>query len=191
MGIYYRISGKIVSVNESGIALENNGIAYALTVARPFDFTLEKDASLFVHEVITEEDHYLIGFSSLIEKDAFLSLLSVKGIGPKTALSALKATSPDALFSAIESNNTAYLKKLPGIGAKAAAQIILDLRGKLAPISDKKGDNEQYIEATAALKSLGFKSKDISDALGKIEKNGKTDEEIIRLALRQLGKGSK
>ena len=191
MGIYYRISGKIVSVNENGIAIENNGIAYALTVARPFDFTLEKEASLFIHEVIAEDDHYLIGFSSLIEKDAFLSLLSVKGIGPKTALGALKATSPDALFSAIESNNTAYLKKLPGIGAKAAAQIILDLRGKLSPISDKKGDSEEYIEAKAALKILGFKSKDILDALGKIEKDGKTDEEIIRLALRQLGKGSK
>ncbi len=191
MGIYYRISGKIVSVNESGIALENSGIAYEITVARPFDFPLEKEASLFIHEVIAEDDHYLIGFPSKIEKDAFLSLLSVKGIGPKTALSALKATSPDALFAAIESNNTAYLKKLPGIGAKAAAQIILDLRGKLAPTNEKKGDEKEYTEVKAALKSLGFKSKDIDDAISKMETKDKTDEEILRLALRQLGKGSK
>ncbi len=191
MGIYYRISGKIVSVNENGLAVENNGIAYEVMVARPFDFSLDKDTSLFIYEVIAEDDHYLIGFPSKIEKDAFLSLISVKGIGPKTALSALKATTPDALFAAISANNTAYLKKLPGIGPKAAAQIILDLRGKLAVESEKKSDDKEYPEVKAALKSLGFKSKDIEVALSKIEEKNITDEERIRLALRQLGKGSK
>jgi Holliday junction DNA helicase RuvA len=116
------------------------------------------------------------------------SLIDVKGIGPKTALNALKETTPDELFAAIKANNTTYLKKLPGIGPKAAAQIILDLKGQLAA-TDEKGNPKQYEEVEAALKNLGFKSRDIENVLATINEPDASNEEILRLALRKLSKG--
>lgn len=190
MGIFYQIKGKVIALSEDSLALDVNGIAFEILSSRPLDFSLNQEITLLIHEVISEDDHYLVGFSTKIEKDAFLSLISVKGIGPKTALNALKATTPDSLFKAIESNNTSYLKKLPGIGPKAAAQIILDLRGQLTSL-DKKGNAKQYDEVKAALKTLGFKSKDIDDVLSTINEPNATNEDILRLALRKLGKGSK
>jgi Holliday junction DNA helicase RuvA len=111
----------------------------------------------------------------------------VKGIGPKTALNALSATNADDLFKAIQANNTAYLKKLPGIGPKAAAQIILDLKGKLIE-SDAKGNPTQYDEVRQALKQMGFKVKEVDDALSSINEPGASNQEILRLALRALSK---
>jgi Holliday junction DNA helicase RuvA len=99
----------------------------------------------------------------------------------------LKATTPDELYKAIAANNTAYLKKLPGIGPKAAAQIILDLKGQLAQ-TDEKGNPTQFDEVRQALKQLGFKVKDIDDALSQINEPNLTNEDVLRLALRQLRK---
>lgn len=190
MSMICRIKGNVIGIDEESIAVDVHDIAYEILVSRPDDFSLNEEVTLFTHEVQTEDDHYLVGFSSKIEKESFLSLISVKGIGPKTALNALKATTPDALFKAIESNNTAYLKKLPGIGPKAAAQIILDLKGQLAN-TDAKSNPKQYDEVRAALKTLGFRVKDIDDALASINEPNASNEEILRLALRKLGKGSK
>ncbi len=190
MGIFYQLKGKVIACNEERIALDVHDVSYEILCARSLDFAIDSLVTLFIHEVITEDDHYLVGFASKIEKEAFLSLIAVKGIGPKTALNALKATTPDALFKAIESNNTAYLKKLPGIGPKAAAQIILDLRGHLAP-SGKNVNEKQYDEVRAALKTLGFKVKDVDDVLSTINEPNASNEDILRLALRKLGKGSK
>jgi Holliday junction DNA helicase RuvA len=100
----------------------------------------------------------------------------------------LKETTPDELFKAISANNTSYLKKLPGIGPKAAAQIILDLKGKLTE-TDEKGNPKQYDEVRQALISLGFKSKTVDDALSKINEPGLSNQEILKLALRSLRKG--
>lgn len=190
MGIYYQLKGKVIAANEERIGLDVHDVTYEILCSRPLDFPLNSEASFFIHEVITEDDHYLVGFATKIEKDAFLSLISVKGIGPKTALSALKATTPDGLFKAIESSNTAYLKKLPGIGPKAAAQIILDLKGRLSSNINNQ-NNKRYDEVRAGLKTLGFRTKDIDDVLSSINEPDLTNEDILRLALRKLGKGSK
>jgi Holliday junction DNA helicase RuvA len=186
----YSLKGKVISVGDHSVAIEVNNVGYEVLVAHLNDFSLGQEVQVFTYEAITEDDHYLVGFTSKLEKEAFSSLISVKGIGPKTAINALKATTPDALFKAIAANNTAYLKKLPGIGPKAASQIILDLKGQLAA-SDEKGNPKQYDEVRAALKTLGFKNKDIDDTLANINEPSASNEEILRLALRSLGKGKK
>jgi Holliday junction DNA helicase RuvA len=183
------LKGIISDIGENYIDINVHDVGYEVLVSRPLNFTMNNEVSLFTYEVYGEDDHYLVGFPTQVEKEAFTSLISVKGIGPKTALNALKATTPDNLYKAIASNNTAYLKKLPGIGPKAAAQIILDLKGQLAP-SDEKGNPKQYDEVRAALKSLGFKSKDIDNVLSTINEPEANNEEILRLALRHLSKGS-
>lgn len=186
--MYYSFTGKIVDVLNEQIAIDVNGIAFELFVSRPYEWTKGNQAIVYVHEVYNENDHYLVGFSSKIEKDAFLSLIQVKGIGPKTAISALAKTTPDELFKAISASNTAYLKKLPGIGPKAASQIILDLKGKLtsSSASSSKVDSSKYEDVRAALRTMGFKVKEIDDALASINEENATDEEILRMALRKI-----
>ncbi|MBR2505576.1 MAG: Holliday junction branch migration protein RuvA, partial [Bacilli bacterium] len=95
-------------------------------------------------------------------------------------------TNPDSIINAIASNNVAYLKKLPGIGSKAAAQIILDLKGELTP--GEKGNPKQYDEVYEALKELGFKGAAIDRVLSTINEPGATTEDIMRIALQKLRK---
>jgi len=188
--MYYALKGQIVDILKDSIALDVHDVTYLLLVSRPNEFKLGQETQVFAYEVFGENDHYLVGFSSKLEKQAFLSLIDVKGIGPKTALNALKETTPDELFAAIKANNTTYLKKLPGIGPKAAAQIILDLKGQLAT-TDEKGNPKQYEEVEAGLKNLGFKSRDIETVLATINEPDASNEEILRLALRKLSKGGR
>jgi Holliday junction DNA helicase RuvA len=185
----YGLKGKLVTTTKDTIVIDVHDVLYELLVSRPQEWTAGQDYSLFAYEVYGEDEHYLVGFSSSLERQAFLSLITVKGIGPKTALSALKATNPDDLFKAIAANNTAYLKKLPGIGPKAAAQIILDLKGQLAE-TDEKGNPAQFDEVRQALKQLGFKVKDIDEALASVNEPNLTNEEVLRIALRYLRKGT-
>ena len=141
----YSLLGKISEIKEKFVVIEVNGIGYEVFVSRISDFTLDKECKIYTHE-----------------KEAFSSLIEVKGIGPKTAISALSKTNPNDLFLAISSNDVGYLKKLPGIGPKAASQIILDLKGKLIDNAKEKAPNA-YSEVRGALTSLGFKSKDRFD----------------------------
>ena len=188
----YSLSGTIVDIFTDTVAIEVGQIGYEVFVSRISDFSVGAEAKLYTHEVLTQDDHYLVGFTTKIEKDAFLSLIMVKGIGPKTALGALSKTSPDELFAAIESSNTSYLKKLPGIGPKAAAQIILDLKGKLAMEEEgkkgkgQKANPELYDEVKAGLKALGFKTREIDDVLASINEPNIDQQTLLRLALRKL-----
>ena len=125
------------------------------------------------------------------EHDVFLQLISVKGVGPKTALTMLGVCPVKEMISAIENNDVAALKKLPGIGAKTAQQIVLDLRGKLVEEEqeDVQPQNSAQRDAVDALKALGYKQSEINS----IKKEWKSDEtksvdEYIRQALVLLAK---
>ena len=188
----YSLTGTIIDITDISIAIQVGNIAYECFVSRTSDFLFGEERTIYCYEVYGENEHFLCGFASKVEKTAFLLLTSVKGIGPKTALNALKETTPDALYRAIRANNTAYLKKLPGIGPKAASQIILDLKGHLAAEVGKKREKsnpEQYDEVREALRGLGFKAKSVDDALSAIDTPNLSNEEILRLALRRLRKG--
>ena len=133
----------------------------------------------------------MFGFLSMEEHDVFLQLISVKGVGPKTALTMLGVCPVKEMISAIENNDVAALKKLPGIGAKTAQQIVLDLRGKLVEEEqeDVQPQNSAQRDAVDALKALGYKQSEINS----IKKEWKSDEtksvdEYIRQALVLLAK---
>lgn len=183
--MYHSFFGTIIEITSDSIAVEVNGVAYSLLVSNPDKFPYGEPMRVYAYEVYGENDHYLVGFANKEEKESFLSLISVKGIGPKTALGALSATTPEELAKAISSGNTSYLKKLPGIGAKAASQIILDLKGRLTGISSKKED-KKYDEAKEALKTLGYKSKDIDAVLASINEPDLDTEGVIKLALKSM-----
>lgn len=187
----YSIKGKVVERNESSVAIDLGNIAYEVFVPRPAIFIVGQESLVYTYEVLTQDDHYLVGFDSKKEKDAFLLLVSVKGIGPKTALSALSKTTPDELFSAVENSNAAFLKRLPGIGPKAAQQIILDLKGRLVEKPLKKNAENRYPDVHGALKSLGFKTKEIEDAIDALPDGVDKTEVALKTALRFLSKERK
>ena len=184
----YSLTGKIVDITREKVAVDLGFIAYEVFVPRPGEFSLGEETKIFVYEVLTQDDHYLAGFKTKAEKDAFDCLTSVKGIGPKTALSALSGTTPDALFEAIAKSDAKFLKKLPGIGPKAASQIILDLQGKLVQEEPKGTPKDNYPTVRAALKSLGFKVKEIDSAVNSLPENGLNDQEALKSALKLLKK---
>ncbi len=183
--MYFSFTGKVIFTANDYIVINLNNIGYQIFVSRAKEYSLNEEVTIYLHNVVREDEQYLVGFRSLKEKDAFLTLISVKGIGPKTALGVLSATTSEELFNAIASNNIAFLKKLPNIGNKGAQQIILDLKGQLTSYITSVN---QYYEVKEALKNLGFKTKEVDDALSKISIRGATNEEILREALRKLKK---
>ena len=182
--MFYYFKGKIVLIESDYVVIDVNNVGYQVLVTRASDFILNEETTIYTYQVVREDEQYLVGFLSLEEKNVFTSLIKVKGLGPKTVIGALSATTPRDVIAAISSNNVAYLKKLPGIGAKAAAQVILDLKGELTP--GEKGNPDQYEEVYEALKSLGFKGAAIDRVLATINEPGASSEEVLRIALSKL-----
>ena len=128
----------------------------------------------------------LYGFLTFEEKDLFLKLISVTGIGPKSALPIMAASSVSDIKEAIASGNASYMQKFPGIGPKAAQQIILDLRGKIEfdTVTLVKDDLDDCVEALIA---LGYNRKEVNKIIGKIDAT-LPQNEIIKQALKLLSK---
>ena len=182
----YFLKGKVALKDGDTLIIDVNNVGYQTLVSHIDDYEIGQDVLIYTYNVVREDEQYLVGFSSLDEKAVFLSLIKVKGLGPRTAIGALSATSPQEVINAIASNNVAYLKKLPGIGAKAAAQIILDLKGQLT--GGSKGDPGVYDEVYEALKSMGFKGAAIDRVLATINEPDASPEDVLRLALNKLRK---
>lgn len=180
----YSLRGKVSYIDGDTVIVDVRDVGYQVLVSHIDDYVVGNEVFLYTHEVIREDDQYLVGFTSMDEKKVFLSLIKVKGLGPKSAITALSATTPDLLVNAISSNNVAYLKKLPGIGGKAAAQIILDLKGELA--GGEKGDPTLYEDVAEALKQMGFKGAAIDRVLSTINEPNAKEEDILRIALSKL-----
>ncbi len=179
------IKGRIAEISEGRIVIECGGLGFEALVSDTQAFGLGQEGVFYCYEIVSEDSHDLAAFPDREYRDAFYSLIKVKGIGPRTALGALGGTTPKALYDAIKSNNTSYLKKLPGIGAKAASQIILDLKGSLT-FGAEKGNPHQYEEVREGLKVLKFKVKDIDEVLASISMPGASNEDILREALKLL-----
>lgn len=141
-------------------------------------------AHVFVQTVLREDALHLYGFSRRVEKNLFLALLKVNGIGPKTALNILSATTLEHLFKMIEDGDVKALSKLPKVGKKTAEQMILSLKGKLTLVEDgqpvKKNENRQAI--VSALVNLGFRIHDVETVVENLDST--TDiQEGVRQAL--------
>ena len=181
----YFLRGKVAHIDEDTVIMDVRDVGYQVLVSHIEDYEIGEEVFIYTYEVVREDDQYLVGFRTLEEKAVFLALIIVKGLGPKSAIGALSATTPQQVINAIASNNVAYLKKLPGIGGKAAAQIILDLKGEL---TGSKGDPGVYEEVYDALKELGFKGAAIDRVLATINEPDAKPEDVLRIALSKLRK---
>ena len=176
------IKGIVVEIESAYIVVECNGIGYEIYTPNPYSFTLNKEYMVYVYEKFAEDEHTLYGFINKDEKELFLKLISVKGLGPKMALPMIALGSISGIEDAIERENILYLKKFPKIGDKVARQIILDLKGKLVNNETTKVVNN---ELTEALKSLGYKVADINKVLPNVD-NTKNIADQIKDALKLM-----
>lgn len=177
--MYAYIKGKISQLYPTHIVVENNGIGYEIQTPNSYRYQsqLEEEAQVFTQLIVREDAHLLYGFIDLEEKDMFLNLIKVTGIGPKSALAILAASTPNEVKIAIENENEAYLTKFPGIGKKTARQIILDLKGKLTITEESElfaqhdeSKNDVLEEAVLALEALGYSKREITKVKKSLEK---------------------
>lgn len=181
--MYSYIKGIIVEVMPNYIVIDNNNIGYRIFVPNPYYYKENEEYKIYIYEHIREDEHSLYGFKDIEERDLFLKLIDVKGLGPKMALPILASGSISGIVDAINRENILYLKKFPKIGDKVAKQIILDLKGKVSCSEEDivSDDNDDVI---LALVSLGYNKADINKVLPKIQSD--SVENMIKEALKLL-----
>ncbi len=199
--MYEYLRGVITEVTPYYIVVDVNGVGYQVYVANPFKYEEDEYAEqkVFVYQAVRDNDISLYGFKNSSEKQLFLKLLDVSGIGPKSALAILANDDNRGLINAINSDDDGYLTKFPGIGKKTAKQIILDLKGKLSDVDsdmltgqdnldlDLNASSPYLKESLEALRALGYTKTEVKRISKKLEKyDGKSTDDYLRQGLRLL-----
>ena len=181
------LRGTVLTSSNSSLILDVSGVGYRIVCPLPVLVSSAKDESieLFIHTHVREDQITLYGFKEEAELFLFEKLISVSGIGPKSALAMLSVHSPSSLADAIERSDGDALSHTPGVGKKTAEKIILELKGKLAHLIGKEV-NDATLEVRLALEALGYSSKEIHAALKDLSTEGKSTSTIIKEALHQL-----
>ena len=193
--MYEYFKGIISKITAKYIVLEVNSIGYILHVANPYAYSgrLHQEAKVYVHQVVREDAELLYGFATEEEKQLFLSLISVSGIGPVSALAIIAADDNAGLVQAIEQKNITYLTKFPKIGKKTAQQMVLDLEGKVVIAGDDlsakavvqaSNENQELEEAMEAMLALGYKAAELKKIKKFFEGTTDTAENYIKSALK-------
>ncbi|NQI97919.1 Holliday junction branch migration protein RuvA [Streptococcus suis] len=196
--MYDYIKGILTKITAKYIVVETQGVGYILQVANPYAYSgqVQQEVTVYTHQVIREDAHLLYGFATENEKSVFLSLISVSGIGPTTALAIIAVDDNDGLVRAIEQKNITYLTKFPKIGKKTAQQMILDLEGKFV-MSEEAGSVQQVAqssenialeEAMEAMEALGYRPAELKKIKKFFEGTNDTAENYIKSALKMLMK---
>ena len=174
--MYGYIKGTVTEVESNYIIIDNNGIGYIIFVPNPYAYQLNSEYTVYTYTQVREDEYSLYGFKEKEEKDLFMKLISVKGLGPRMALPMLATGSINGIMDAIDRENILYLKKFPKIGDKVAKQIILDLKGKLnATGVVTTSNNDELIEV---LKGLGYKTQDILKVVRQVNTNLSLEDQI-------------
>lgn len=195
------IKGKLEIKSKDYIVVDVDGIGYKIFMSETAINELEKgtEVKVFTYMRVREDDISLYGFLNNEELVTFELLISVGGVGAKSAITILSNITPSKFALAVITNDVNTLKKLPGIGAKTAARIILELKDKMkTEQSIEENKNEEIKEAIVldnkandaveALCVLGYTRKDVEKVLSNIDTNKLTVEEIIKQGLKYLGR---
>lgn len=189
------IKGEITEVTPTYAVVENNGIGYFVNISLYTYTELQNSRSslLYIYESIREDAHVLYGFIDKHERELFLLLISVSGVGPNSARMIQSSLSPSELENSIATSNVNSLKSVKGIGAKTAQRIIVDLKDKIKAPSDSlsiqiPANNEIFDEALAALVMLGFSQQASQKVLKKLLSTSQSlnVEDVIKKALKMM-----
>ena len=198
--MYAYISGKIADKAKNYVVIDNGGMGYKIFMSPSVIEKLPdvgKFQKIHTYYYVREDVISLYGFLTNEELRMFELLLSVSGIGAKSAIQILSSITPSSFALAVISNDVSKIVKIPGIGSKTAARIILELKDKLKTeqaiskneqVKEAIHESEKDTEAVVALQVLGYTRKEIEKALEKFETQNLTVEEIIKKALSILGK---
>ena len=192
--MYEYIKGRIEELSPAMAIIEANQVGYAVNISLNTYAALEgkADAKLYIHEAIREDAFTLYGFAEKAERDLFLLLISVSGVGANTARMILSSFSVPELEAIISGENVSQLKAVKGIGLKTAQRIIVDLKDKVgketSPLGAQIQTNNNREEALTALVLLGFNRSASAKVVDKIIAGDPTIslEKIIKDALKQL-----
>ena len=191
------IRGKLTRKMPDEIIIETGGLGYVCFISNNTYDHLPKpgeEVSLLTYFHVTENNQQLFAFSELTERELFMMLIGVSGIGPKTAIALLSAVSPDEFKRRLIASEVGMLTALPGIGPKTARRIIVELKDKFVKLSKDELPKEeldvspQVSDAYDALLALGFQMKDIKNAISKASNQSEklNAEELIKEALAEL-----
>ena len=198
------LTGRLALKAPSHLALDVQGVGYEVFIPLSTYYNLpnvQDSLTLSIHTHVREDAIQLFGFSTPQEKDAFVLLLSVSGIGPKSALGILSALPVSDLVAAIQSGDVEKLETVPGIGKKSAGRLVLELKDKLTKLHPAlmppdaqllKGRDEQFDDALSALTNLGYRASDAKEALKAAQQSRSgplTLQELIRESLKKLARG--
>lgn len=176
--MYNYMFGKITEIEFNYVVLEVSGIGYQIYTPNPYSFNLDSEYRVYLYQYIREDENSLYGFKTKEEKELFLKLIGVKGLGPKMALPILATGSISGIADAIERENILYLKKFPKIGEKLAKQIILDLKGKLSITGSVEVITDSKEELLEVLKGLGYKEKEVKTIISKIDSSLSIEDQV-------------
>ena len=198
------LTGRLAFKAPTHLILDVHGVGYEAYIPLSTYYglpNLSESISLSVHTHVREDAIQLFGFLTSQEKDAFVLLTSVSGVGPKLALSILSALPVSDLVSAIQSGDVEKLTTVPGIGNKSASRLVLELKdtvGKLkpglSPASDspRHGQDATFDDALSALVNLGYRPQDAKEALKRVKKSNAEAivlKDMIRESLKELARG--
>jgi holliday junction DNA helicase RuvA len=194
--MYDFIAGKVDRITPTEVVIDCNGLGYLLHISlNTFEVLKDqKQVKVFAHLIVREDGHTLYGFATTNERQMYVKLVGVNGIGPSTARMILSSMRVDDVVAAITNNNIAVLKTIKGIGPKAAQRLVVELQDKLGGIGTDaaytlSGGSTQMDEAMEALMALGFAKPAIAKILLRISAdagNNATTEELIKKSLQLL-----
>ena len=192
------IKGKVLSALDNVVLLENNGIGYEITCSSSVFQKLlnEKQGEVYTYLAVRDDGVSLYGFISLEEKNMFLKLITVSGVGPKMGITVLSSIDISSLATMIATSDVKGLSKIKGLGKKTAERIIVELREKVeatyhqdtdkieTPIIEQTKEDE---DAIIALMSLGFTKAECVRAIKQAKENGvKTIEQLIAYCIKNI-----
>ena len=195
--MYEYLNGELAHILPTAIVVDVHGVGYQVVFANPYRLqdSLKKQIKVLVQQVVREDSITLYGFISNEERELFQRLISVSGIGPKSAMSILANDDTVGFVNAVESGNVTYLTKFPGVGKKTAQQIILDLKGKFEALPEETtkavvSTNQATLEeAKEALLGLGYSAKEITKIWKSLEAAApSTTQEALKVAFKLLMK---
>lgn len=186
------LTGKIVFRDDPYLIVDVQGVGYKVLASQPVLFSAHvgDTMTLFIHTHVREDMLELFGFSNQADMKVFEYLLSVNGIGPKTAMGVFGVGDRDTILSAIRKADVDFFTGVPRLGRKNAQKIIIELKNKLGSVEelDLTGETGDETAVIGALVSIGFSEKEARGALRSLNGEGKSIEEKVKLALKQLGK---
>lgn len=189
------LRGRLTYRQAPSIIIDCQGVGY--DVETPMSTFLElppvgDELFLYTHMVVREDAQTLYGFATDEERSLFRLLLKISGVGAKMGLAVLSAMSVDGFRRCVEYEDAATLVKIPGVGNKTAERLIIEMRDRIDTPSAQSGATTVHVEAGAkseavdALIALGYKAREVNNLIAGLDVDGKSAEDIIRLALRQV-----